>query len=84
MSNKNIDYTNKTDESYVAIPKTHLEDSRLSWEAIGMLNYVLAQPDDYEVTLDDLYQSSPAGRHKTRRIVGELISYGYFEQREKA
>ncbi|MEM7537222.1 MAG: hypothetical protein AAF639_33930 [Chloroflexota bacterium] len=65
---------------YAQVRRATLEDDRLSWEARGILAYVLAKPNDWEVQMTDLINASPAGRDCNYRIVNELIHFGYFER----
>lgn len=63
------------------VPNATLNDS-LSWEAIGMLAYLCAKPDDWEVCISQLINQSkkcahPSGRDKTYRILTELQEAGY-------
>jgi len=66
----------KTD-NYARIANAVFEDSRLSWEARGLLGYLLTKPDDWRVRLHDLIARGPAGEHKVRRILRELEEFGY-------
>lgn len=68
------------DNPYKMIRQATLEDSRLSWEARGMVGYLLMKPDDWEITIPDLVREGKCGRDKTYRIVGELVQLGYLER----
>jgi hypothetical protein len=52
-------------------------DKSLSWEARGLLLYLLSRPDGWEVQRGDLINQSPAGRDKVQGILRELESAGY-------
>lgn len=67
---------------YVMIRKATIEDSSLSWEARGILAYLLAKPNDWKIQVSDLIRQSPGGRDKTYRILKELRDSGYVEYRE--
>jgi hypothetical protein len=56
-------------------------DERLSWEARGLMGYLLSKPDDWQVRLHDLLRRGPAGQHKIRRMQRELEAYGYLRSR---
>lgn len=58
------------------IPQNRL----LTWEARGVMSYLLSKPGDWEVVISDLQQN--CGRDKARRILKELISFGYIKDRE--
>jgi DnaD/phage-associated family protein len=50
----------------------------LSWEARGILWYLLSKPDDWQVRVSDLMQN--CGRDKVRNTLAELIRFGYLEK----
>ena len=52
-------------------------NERLSWEARGLLAYLLSKPDNWQVRLHDLMARGPAGEHKIRRMLRELEENGY-------
>jgi hypothetical protein len=64
-----------TEKPYVMIRRDTLQDEKLSWEARGMLAYLLSKPNDWEVKPDDLQQK--CGKDKTYRILSELKTAGY-------
>lgn len=54
-----------------------VDDVRLSYEALGLLTYLLSRPDDWEIHVAQLTSRIKAGRDKVYRIVGELQKAGY-------
>ncbi|MFO8100090.1 MAG: hypothetical protein R6T83_10795 [Salinibacter sp.] len=58
-------------------------DSDLSWEARGLLAYLLAQPDDWEIQMDDLVAAAPCTEDKLHRILTELEENGYANREKK-
>lgn len=62
---------------FVVIDAALAQDARLSFEARGMLLYLLSKPDDWEIRVDDLRREGQIGRDKARRILDELLHYGY-------
>ncbi len=62
---------------YTMISQAVLEDAELSWEARGMLGYLLSKPNDWTVRFTDLVRQSPAGATKTRRIFKEIEAAGH-------
>lgn len=58
-------------------------DDTLSWEARGLLAYLLTKPDDWEVQLDDLVQAGPCTKEDLRRIMAELEERGYASREKK-
>src|SRR5512136_1636955 len=63
--------------SYSVIPNSVLEDTSLSWEARGMLCYLLSKPDHWEVRVGHLISEGPAGREKVQSILHELEAKNY-------
>jgi len=55
-------------------------DERLSWEARGLMGYLLSKPDDWDVRLHDLTSRGPAGEFKIRRMLAELRTAGYIRR----
>jgi len=56
---------------------TFLNDHRLSFKAKGVLFYILAQPDGYRPSVDDLAQRSSDGANAVRAAIAELRLAGY-------
>lgn len=66
---------------YVLIDRTMANDERLSFEARGLLTYLLAQKDDFQIWVSALINRSPnAGRDRIYRILKELELCGYIER----
>lgn len=63
------------DRPYFSLSRAVAQDETLSWEARGMLVYLLSKPDDWEVRPANLQQL--CGRDKVYRILKELLSAGY-------
>jgi hypothetical protein len=62
---------------YAQINRRVLEDDRLSWGARGVMAYLLAKPDNWEVRPGDLQRNGGCGRDAIRSILTELENYGY-------
>jgi hypothetical protein len=54
-----------------------MEDERLTFEARGVLAYILVKPDTWQIQINDLRRAGSTGRDKVYRILNELISFGY-------
>jgi hypothetical protein len=67
--NKNANYFTASNEVF--------NDARLSWEARGLMGYLLSKPDDWQVRMADLETKGPAGREKLRNMLRELSIAGY-------
>ena len=68
------------DNPYVMIRRDSLQDKNLSWEARGMLSYLLSQADDWQVKPKDLQQH--CGRDKVYSILKELLNARYVSYKE--
>ena len=67
-------------EKYFKVVNAVFSDERLSWEARGLMGYLLSKPDDWQVRLHDLLKHGPAGQHKLRRMLRELEVCGYLRR----
>lgn len=65
------------DNPYFLMRRDAAQDNTLSWDARGLLAYVLSKADNWKVRLGDLRRQSGAGRDVTRRILKELEAAGY-------
>ncbi len=63
---------------YVMIRRAVPQDKRLSWEARGVMAYLLSKPDDWSIQANDLRQH--CGRDKVYSILKELTENGYLER----
>lgn len=73
-------YRVNKEEKYSQILNEPLNDKRLSWEARGLLAYLLSKPNGWEVRNYDLVNQSNAGEHKVKRILSELKKAGYMRR----
>jgi len=70
-------YRIKKKDNYVVLDKGFLHEKTLSWQAKGLLAYMLSLPNDWEFNMNDLKNRSKNGRDATYRIMKELIEAGY-------
>lgn len=78
MAKKTIKRSPKdADNPYRMINRHAMEDDRLSFEARGVLAYVLVKPDNWRVKIADLRRAGNIGRDKAYRILNELVVFGY-------
>lgn len=74
---------------FYILDKDISEDMRLSWEARGLLIYLLGKPDNWIVSIKHLMkQTVPctrkrSGRDSIRAIIGELVELGYMEVNQR-
>lgn len=52
-------------------------DGGLSFEARGVLLYLLSKPGDWQISVDDIQREGNIGRDKTKRLLKELREHGY-------
>lgn len=69
-------------KNYFVASNLPFNDDRLSFEARGLLGYLLSKPDDWIVMNADLVNASPAGKHKVNRILAELKEAGYMTRKQ--
>ena len=67
---------------YVVIDRRPLEDERLSWAARGLLGYLLAKPDDWQLRVPDLCRRGDLGRDAVLGLLQQLRMLGYLERRQ--
>ena len=65
------------DNPYAQINKFLLGNPELSWQAKGLLAYLLTLPDDWKVYPRELVKHAKNGRDALYRILRELIDRGY-------
>jgi hypothetical protein len=70
----------KKDTDYFVASNEPFNNRVLSWEARGMLAFLLSKPDDWEVYTKNLINESGAGKHKVQRIINELKKAGYMRR----
>lgn len=67
--------------NYSVVSNVPLNDERLSWEARGVIAYLLSKPNNWIIRINDLVRKSPAGEHIIRRVLKELETAGYIERK---
>lgn len=65
---------------YVIINKKPLENPNLSWEAKGLLAYILSLPDDWDLYISHLVKQSRNKETSVRTIINELIDNNYIQR----
>ena len=70
----------RKDDRYFVAPNEPFNNESLSWEARGIIAYLLSKPDGWEVRTKDLVRRGPAGRDKVRRVLAELEEHGYLHR----
>lgn len=70
--NKRKDYFTTSNEAF--------NDPAISWEASGVMGYLLSKPDGWKVRMHDLENQRKCGNYKMRRILSELRTRGYINR----
>lgn len=73
-------FLRESNTEYCLINKQFLEDTRLSWQAKGVMCYLLSLPEEYRLNLSQLEEYASNGRDSLRSAVRELKQFGYVEQ----
>lgn len=68
------------DENYSVISNEPLNDDRLSWEARGVMGYLLTKPNNWVARNYDLEKQGKIGGYKMSRILKELKQAGYLSR----
>jgi hypothetical protein len=66
-----------TNNPFAQISRAALQNRDLSWEARGVLGYLLSKPVDWEIHFWDLVNQGPGARDRMRRILNELQTAGH-------
>lgn len=69
-----------SEHTYLAISRALAQDRRLSFEARGVLTYLLSKPSDWIVRVQDLQKEGDCGRDRIYRILKELKEAGYLHR----
>ena len=70
----------KKDANYFAASNEPFNDDRLSWEARGLMGYLLSKPNDWKVNQKDILNKGQAGERKVKRMLAELRKAGYMNR----
>jgi hypothetical protein len=74
----------KKEREYVSIANAILQNKNLTWEARGIMAYLLSKPDGWECRNYDLVNQGPAGKHIIQRVLKELQKAGYIHRYQKS
>lgn len=65
---------------YAQLGNAMLRDSRLSFEARGVLAFILTYPSNWQFGLAWLCRNQGIGRDRARRIIKEHVAVGYCQR----
>jgi hypothetical protein len=77
--------TRKRSGDFAIIPNAIADDNSLTYEARGLLCYLLAKPHNWKVQVTNIQKAGGIGRDKAYRLLSELKDAGYVvltEERE--
>ncbi|MEU7583808.1 hypothetical protein AB0B50_40230 [Streptomyces sp. NPDC041068] len=63
---------------FTVLPTATLEDSRLSFRARGILAFLIAKPDDWQVRAESIAKVGKEGRDAVQGALRELRNCGYY------
>jgi len=66
---------------YSVISNALIQNGNLSWEARGVMCYLLSKPDNWKVRVSDLVSSGKCKLYAIRSILAELEAEGYIVRR---
>ena len=75
--------TRQRSDKFAIIPNAVAEDNRLSFAARGLLVYLLAKPNNWQVKISDIRSSGGIGRDLAYKLLDELKVAGYIEIEKK-
>ncbi|MGO1501261.1 MAG: hypothetical protein ACTHWH_08270 [Marinobacter sp.] len=70
----------KLHANFTMIPNSILRDSELPLDTIGLLVYLLSQPEDWEVRATQIQKEFKVGREKRQRMYKQLENAGHLVQ----
>lgn len=74
---ENIILMARKEDPFARVPKSLLNDSRLSWKAKGVIAYLLGKPSDWKTNVVDISARSTDGVKAIRSALNELRRFGY-------
>lgn len=72
--------TRKRTSEFGIVPNEAAEDIALSFEARGLLVYLLVKPNDWKVNFADIQRAGNIGRDKSYKLINELREAGYVDR----
>ena len=77
----------KREHNYTVINNKVFQRNQLSWQAMGMLSYLLSKPDDWSVVVNELINvtkdtAKPTGNNGVYNILKELKEKGFIQVRK--
>jgi hypothetical protein len=70
------------DDHFTQIPNDWVRDDRLTLEARGLLAQIMSHRPGWNLSIKSLATRNSIGRDKVKRILDELLKYGYLDRSE--
>lgn len=79
----------KREHNYTVVSNKVYDKNQLSWQAMGLLGYLLTKPDDWQVMVAELVNvtkgtKKPTGREGVYNIINELKEKGFISVRKNS
>ena len=79
----------KREHSYTVVSNKVYDKNQLSWQAMGLLGYLLTKPDNWQVMVAELVNvtkdtKKPTGREGVYNIINELKEKGFISVRKNS
>ena len=79
----------KREHSYTVVSNKIYDKNQLSWQAMGLLGYLLTKPDNWQVMVAELVNvtkdtKKPTGREGVYNIINELKEKGFISVRKNS
>lgn len=72
----------KHNANYTVVPNGPINDEALTFEALGLLTYLLSRPDNWQVNISQLRLRGELGKDKAQSLMRLLIATGYVVRRQ--
>lgn len=71
-----------SDGRFTQVPNEWIRDSRLGLDSRGLIIQLFSHQPGWRVTIESLAKANNVGKDKIRRMIGELMEYGYLTRSE--
>jgi len=68
---------------YDLVLRQAMQDNNISWDATGLLAYLISLPDGWAIKINHIAQLRQAGEKRVRRMLRELEDAGYITRRSE-
>jgi hypothetical protein len=68
--------------NFTVVPNGVLNDEALSYDAVGLLCYLLSKPNNWTLQIEQLRHRGGVGRDKVYKLIGQLCDAGYIVKQQ--